>query len=47
MPEALKQYKEGMAADPKLKATYQKRMIEVSDARRTGAPRRPISTPRS
>ena len=29
MPEALKQYKEGMAADPKLKATYQKRMIEV------------------
>jgi tetratricopeptide (TPR) repeat protein len=29
MEEALKQYKEGMAADPKQKATYQKRMIEV------------------
>ena len=29
MPEALKQYKEGMAADPKQKSTYQKRMIEV------------------
>ena len=29
MAEALKQYKEGMAADPKQKATYQKRMIEV------------------
>jgi len=29
MSEALKQYKEGMAADPKQKATYQKRMIEV------------------
>jgi tetratricopeptide (TPR) repeat protein len=27
--EALKQYKEGMTADPKQKATYQKRMIEV------------------
>jgi tetratricopeptide (TPR) repeat protein len=27
--EALAQYKEGMAADPKQKATYQKRMIEV------------------
>jgi tetratricopeptide (TPR) repeat protein len=29
MAEALKQYKEGMAADPKQKTTYQKRMIEV------------------
>src|SRR5580658_4488401 len=29
MAEGLKQYKEGMAADPKQKATYQKRMIEV------------------
>ncbi len=29
MAEALKQYKEGMAADPKQMATYQKRMIEV------------------
>jgi tetratricopeptide (TPR) repeat protein len=29
MAEALKQYSEGMAADPKQKATYQKRMIEV------------------
>jgi tetratricopeptide (TPR) repeat protein len=29
MPEALKQYQEGMAADPKQKATYRKRMIEV------------------
>ena len=29
MVEALRQYKEGMAADPKQKATYQKRMIEV------------------
>jgi tetratricopeptide (TPR) repeat protein len=29
MAEALKQYKEGMAADPKQKATYQKRVIEV------------------
>jgi tetratricopeptide (TPR) repeat protein len=29
MAEALKQYQEGMAADPKQKATYQKRMIEV------------------
>jgi tetratricopeptide (TPR) repeat protein len=27
--QALAQYKEGMAADPKQKATYQKRMIEV------------------
>ncbi len=27
--EALRQYKEGMAADPKQKATYQKRMIEI------------------
>src|ERR1022692_4387161 len=27
--EALKQYKEGMAADPKQKTSYQKRMIEV------------------
>ena len=27
--EALKQYREGMAADPKQKSTYQKRMIEV------------------
>ncbi len=27
--EALRQYKEGMTADPKQKATYQKRMIEV------------------
>ena len=27
--QALTQYKEGMAADPKQKATYQKRMIEV------------------
>jgi tetratricopeptide (TPR) repeat protein len=27
--EALNEYKEGMAADPKQKATYQKRMIEV------------------
>jgi len=27
--EALKQYKEGIAADPRQKATYQKRMIEV------------------
>ncbi|HTQ55674.1 MAG TPA: tetratricopeptide repeat protein [Bryobacteraceae bacterium] len=29
LPEALKQYREGMAADPKQKSTYQKRMIEV------------------
>ncbi len=29
MQEALKQYQEGMSADPKQKATYQKRMIEV------------------
>jgi tetratricopeptide (TPR) repeat protein len=29
MTEALKQYKEGMTADPKQTATYQKRMIEV------------------
>jgi len=29
MAEALKQYNEGMAADPKQKGTYQKRMIEV------------------
>ncbi|MGA2136446.1 MAG: tetratricopeptide repeat protein [Bryobacteraceae bacterium] len=29
LPEALKQYREGMTADPKQKATYQKRMIEV------------------
>ena len=29
MSEALKQYQEGMAADPKQKATYRKRMIEV------------------
>jgi tetratricopeptide (TPR) repeat protein len=29
MAEALKQYKEGMAADSRQKATYQKRMIEV------------------
>jgi tetratricopeptide (TPR) repeat protein len=29
LAEALKQYQEGMAADPKQKATYQKRMIEV------------------
>ncbi len=29
MDEAMKQYKEGMAADSKQKATYQKRMIEV------------------
>lgn len=29
MAEALKEYKEGMAADHKQKATYQKRMIEV------------------
>lgn len=29
MAEALKQYQEGMAADPKQKATYRKRMIEV------------------
>ncbi len=29
MQEALNQYKEGMAADSKQKATYQKRMIEV------------------
>ena len=29
MPEALKQYQEGMAVDPKQKTTYQKRMIEV------------------
>lgn len=29
MPEALNRYKEGMAADPKQKTTYQKRMIEV------------------
>lgn len=29
MPEALKQYQDGMTADPKQKATYQKRMIEV------------------
>jgi len=29
MAEALNQYKEGMAADSKQKATYQKRMIEV------------------
>ena len=37
--EALKQYKEGMAADPKQKATYQKRMIEVlmRQGRRTEA----------
>jgi tetratricopeptide (TPR) repeat protein len=27
--EAIKQYREGMAADPKQKSTYQKRMIEV------------------
>ena len=27
--EALNQYKEGMAADPKQKSTYQKRMIEI------------------
>jgi tetratricopeptide (TPR) repeat protein len=29
LAEALKQYQEGMAADPKQKATYRKRMIEV------------------
>ena len=29
LSEALKEYKEGLAADPKQKATYQKRMIEV------------------
>ena len=29
LAEALRQYKEGVAADPKQKATYQKRMIEV------------------
>ena len=29
LPEALKQYKEGMAADSKQKSTYQKRQIEV------------------
>ncbi|HTT61041.1 MAG TPA: tetratricopeptide repeat protein [Bryobacteraceae bacterium] len=29
MAEAFRQYKEGMAADPKQKATYQKHMIEV------------------
>ena len=29
LAEALTQYKEGMAADPKQKATYRKRMIEV------------------
>lgn len=29
MAEALKQYRDGMTADPKQKATYQKRMIEV------------------
>jgi tetratricopeptide (TPR) repeat protein len=29
LSESLAQYKEGMAADPKQKATYQKRMIEV------------------
>jgi len=29
LAEALKQYQEGMTADPKQKATYQKRMIEV------------------
>ena len=29
LAESFRQYKEGMAADPKQKATYQKRMIEV------------------